>query len=919
MSRAELLLEQQKALSNKRKVFSTLHPVGQDDKKAPLFYQKMTRHFLLDSNKPDQFYVFIVVAHMLHTLPFLLEAISTLGFIAAIIPKQSSCVEGVVKSLHNLYSDLIKKNITKELLQRNDEDIKIHLKALFSSNTDRYIILDHGGYFASKMATLSQFKNIIGIVEHTWNGEIKYQKPENDASLYTPSVFSIARTPLKAMEDSEVAKSIVLCISAVVYSGMRINQDISRLQNIGIVGFGHLGKSIALLLKRMHPNSRFIIVDNSSKAQSEARSCGFSFVSNDIHDLARNTDLIIIATSTKAFTKTVFNDLKNDACIVCVTSSDDLITEDAKADYDQSEDENKFVTKYIFKKNPEKIVYLAANGGSVNFMIGSTAHPILHAIFSAVYVSALRLIKDISPHNAIQVLTQDDQDEILKQYESVYGKTKTLHEAKIDDLLFSSRYHYLIARVNQVTLLPGQNQRRFNIEDIFVNLAMIKEDKQKKKEWNFRDKIENNEIYDEFSNRLSSWEDLQAVKEPILLDKIFMRDTDVTLPKKLLIIGRAGIGKSTLCQYIAHQWASQKSWLNFKAVFWISLRNINSTNYSSCEITWIDLVDKECFKDALTIQNKKEVLKSEIQAHPEHFLFLLDGYDELSQDAITGHLKMAFEELKNQQYCLITSRPQQISELIVDRKLEIMGFSPKDIRNYTYKFFERLGLGDAAAERANILLNFIELQPMILAIAHIPLQLSMTCQLHAENKLIQNGNEKFTFSQLYHLLMQNLFNKFLIRNWGLSDQTPHYVFKITYGILQKPIEKLAYDGMLNNAIFFKEENLKFSVAFCNQNNDTDFAISGFEGLLKNGLLCHDTANQYAEYYFIHLTFQEYFAAGFIARKLKEKDSEIAQMILDERYNPRLEVMWWFVAGHLSNDLNTLNCFFDILMTEPRDL
>ncbi len=899
-------------LIQKRELFARSHPLGQDDSKAPVFYQNIIEQFYICA-QTNQKYAFIVVAHMLHTLPFFLEAISTLGDITAIIPKQSFCVESVVRSLNNLYGDLIKNSINKGLLQKSDVDTETQLTILFPNETNyKYIILDHGGYFAPQIAALSRFKNIAGIVEHTWNGEIKYLKPKGDLSLYDPPVFSIARTPLKAMEDLEVAKSIVFSIASVIYSGMGINQDVGRLKKICVVGFGHLGKPIALFLRKIHSQSTFIIVDIDPEKRAEAAAEMHCISVSDVIDKqAIDSDLFIIATSTQSFKKEVFNKLENNACVVCVTSSDDLFTENGLQDYEKNTvDENKYVSKYTSKTNPKKVIYLAGDGRSVNFMIGSTAHPILHAIFAAVYVSALRLIEAVDLKNRIQVITPVDQDNILKKYKDTYGEIQT----EIDDFIFSLRYRYLISRVSQVALLSGQDQRRTNIDDIFINLTIIREAEQKEKEAHFRSNA--GARYD-FSGRLSSYEDLRTAKEPIRLDEIFTPGTDTALPKKLLIMGRAGIGKSTLCQYIAHQWASQKLWPNFKAVFWIPLRNINSNNYPPNSYTWIDLVDHECFKDALSLENKKEGLKNAILANPERFLFLLDDYDELSPDAINGYLKNAFDGLKIQQYSLITSRPQQISALTPDRKLEIMGFSPKDIEAYAHQFFKQLG--DVDTKRVTILLDFLKRQPMIWAIAHIPLQLSMICQLHADDKLIQPGEVKLTLSKLYYLLTENLFTKFLKRK-GIYDGMGADDLEQKYNTLQTLNEQLAYNCMLQSKIFFTNENLNSTIKLNRQNPSKNFIDQCFEEISKSGLLCYTNVDQNTEYYFIHLTFQEYFAAGYIARKLRANDTEIKKIILDQRYNPRLEVMWWFVAGHLSNDIGSLNHFFDILMSEQsRDI
>lgn len=407
-----------------RNQFFDDRPSGIDDRKSSHFYDHIIES--LPINGPRNI-AFVVVAHLVHTLPPFLAALSKLGVIAAIIPKQSSCVESVVTSIRTLYSDVITASITKELLQEVNNASAQALRKLFTNNppfnNHQYIILDHGGYFAPQMENLKRFDNILGIVEHTWNGEIRYINHfPNREGAYPASIFSIARTPLKALEDQEVAKSIIHSIHGKVLSAEGMNQDISRL-HIGIVGFGHLGKSIALRLKKESLRHHIRIVDLKPEAQEEARKSGFYWVSDRIEDIATESDLVIIATSSQAFTANVFSQLKSDVCLVCVTSSDDLFTETALKDFDKDLiSTSATVSKYVHKTTG-KVIFIAANGGSVNFLIGSTPHPILHAVLASVYVSVVRLIQNHQlPKFRIHSIDGQDQQRIQKIFEQDYGK-----------------------------------------------------------------------------------------------------------------------------------------------------------------------------------------------------------------------------------------------------------------------------------------------------------------------------------------------------------------------------------------------------------------------------------------------------------------------------------------------------------------
>ena len=80
-----------------------------------------------------------------------------------------------------------------------------------------------------------------------------------------------------------------------------------------------------------------------------------------------------------------------------------------------------------------------------------------------------------------------------------------------------------------------------------------------------------------------------------------------------------------------------------------------------------------------------------------------------------------------------------------------------------------------------------------------------------------------------------------------------------------------------------------------------------------------------DYYFIHLTFQEYYAARYISDAYsQDPGSQHHQATLDftaqHKYNPRYQIVWWFVAGILSHEYPPdLHRFFDQLLREPREI
>lgn len=154
-------------------------------------------------------------------------------------------------------------------------------------------------------------------------------------------------------------------------------------------------------------------------------------------------------------------------------------------------------------------------------------------------------------------------------------------------------------------------------------------------------------------------------------------------------------------------------------------------------------------------------------------------------------------------------------------------------------------------------------------------------------------------------------------------------------LVQRPLyflEHLAFNGLINNVIEFEPKHLN------PVNIDRDHP------LLLGSILPHlsflRTSNPFAQcsdqsYHFIHLTFQEYFAARYFARQwshgsdLKslmfnhQKDFKPAEFLAKYKYDQRFNVMWRFAAGLLDvlddKGEHQATCFLKVIEEEPRDL
>ena len=422
---------------------------------------------------------------------------------------------------------------------------------------------------------------------------------------------------------------------------------------------------------------------------------------------------------------------------------------------------------------------------------------------------------------------------------------------------------------------------------------------------------------------------------PMLFSPRKQRDGVARPPKRLFIEGQAGIGKTTLCKKMVYDYIHHKMWINlFDRLIWIPLRKLRNQlkpGYSLKDLLYneyfFDRMDGRLFADALW----RVILESSAST-----LFILDGLDEVAQglDSQTGQI---LQNLLNQSHVIITSRPYRSSLEYMkppDLELETIGFYPDQANAYIEK-----AIGNRAAREIQ---SFMREHLLIQGLARIPIQLEAVC--YCWDGI--SADAPTTMTTLYQAIELRLWRKDV---WYLTKVPTIDVaqrltrFDITC-LVQAEInllQSLAFTGLYNDII-------EFDATYCDQvlqNKDhimkhlkcpaftTMSTVLAQLSLLRTS----DTSDGgYRSYHFLHLTFQEYFAAQYYVEHWKSGkllpylkfsngkarlESILPESFLRrEKYNARYDVLWRFVTGMLqAQNEDHLRRFFALIEDEPRDL
>ncbi|KAF9922881.1 hypothetical protein BGZ67_010222 [Mortierella alpina] len=289
----------------------------------------------------------------------------------------------------------------------------------------------------------------------------------------------------------------------------------------------------------------------------------------------------------------------------------------------------------------------------------------------------------------------------------------------------------------------------------FVNLAIVEASAQREKEK--QDIKEQAAIF----HRIPSSEAAGHVnmQKPIPLEQLFdrrkLRDGKEDMPKTILVQGRAGVGKTTLCKKLVHTHLTGLWKDRFDAVLWLPLRQIKAYKSRTLE----GLFREKFFTQGLDQDGLALAHELAISAQQGSVLFIWDGLDEIAKDA-RGDEGLALKDfiriLLLQQHVVITSRPSGLDRSLlppsIDLELETIGFNQQNVNDFVSKV-----LSPKAAETVQ---RFIQQTPLIQGLVNIPVQLDVIC--YSWDSLPTESFE-ITMTGLYQLMVRKLWCKDAVR------------------------------------------------------------------------------------------------------------------------------------------------------------
>jgi S-adenosylhomocysteine hydrolase len=410
---------------NPTRLSSTATVRGNDDIITDRFFMNLADQYNAKALKQNIKIGFIVVCHMVPTLKYYLSALEHFGHIVCLIPKgfgaesnRDPRVFAEASSNYPMMADVTRKTLSSE--NTINDFLVNRLKYNTEINKDvKYVIIDEGGYFTNHPLPDAFNQRLIGIIETTENGHQRYAEKINQIKV---PVYSIARTPLKAVEDAFVGKSIVYATEAELRVGT--NTMIERFQKVGVMGFGKIGKSTASTLLNNIQVKPIIFEPNPSRAIEAGQ---YQVAENKnkvgngmppIYDLSEY-NLLFCTTGRGSLRGDIFKSLKDNVFIASCTSCEDEFRLDwlnDPANADVSRQGN--FTVYTLKDSGKRINFVN-HGNSANFLYNAVEGPSIYLVFACTILSIINLINRSGQPNLIgkiNELSDNEQDNLAKRW-----------------------------------------------------------------------------------------------------------------------------------------------------------------------------------------------------------------------------------------------------------------------------------------------------------------------------------------------------------------------------------------------------------------------------------------------------------------------------------------------------------------------
>ena len=335
-------------------------------------------------------------------------------------------------------------------------------------------------------------------------------------------------------------------------------------------------------------------------------------------------------------------------------------------------------------------------------------------------------------------------------------------------------------------------------------------------------------------------------------------------PRTVLVEGKSGIGKTTYCQKLAYDWASNQELKKLSPQIQVLLS-------LKCEEISSDIwkaIDSQLLPEDVDEQSKEMFFKF-IQENQSNVLFILDGLDDMSPNKLKMISQLVKRELPQCHFLLTAERatPTEVRECC-GTWLEIVGFTEEDGKKFISEHFK--GQESLAKKLFELLDEFDHLRKELFP--GNPIYTALLCLLCKDPNCVFPTSRTQVYTEMILCALRRYET---IKGNSSSDEDLIEVYK----------DSLTSLGL--KAFHFQRKGDLHS-----EEDEGTLNIKDLPGFTSTQTVSGISRLWYA--------FQQFFAGFFVAFQILSGKIDLNGIVADESYfEPPLKQVFLFMSGILS--------------------
>ena len=391
--------------------------------------------------------------------------------------------------------------------------------------------------------------------------------------------------------------------------------------------------------------------------------------------------------------------------------------------------------------------------------------------------------------------------------------------------------------------VPWVDSFSFQIENIFTRLRIIEKEKTR--------------------GEVTS-------KEVTNMTSIFTSHNHCMQPMIVMMEGEHGMGKTTYCQKLVFDWASNQcrewdeSFPRIDVILLLRCREIKSSLWNA--------IEEQILPEEIEPE-EKEMFFQLLKENPSKVLLVLDGLDEAEPQTLEMCLKIIRRIHLPGCYIVLTSRHEvgSILRRYTDTLLEIVGFTTTDANYFIRKYFQPAG------HLAEKLISKLIVEKDLRELIQNPLNTLLLCVIFEDFEGILPNNRTQLYMEIVLFILRRYESKNRLSNRGKDLLL---VYKTELMILGKT----ALDSLHKQQLYFDDHK-----------GDIKKRL-----LMKFGFLSFQSGGSKRapcdRYGFFHKSFQEFFSGYFLAFSIIDDVTAFYSELTDPRYMGELFQVFKFMSA-----------------------